>query len=72
MSRDLFPIMRVLHSLWGQTMNFVLMCFVWLCVISLVAGVSAWLIYEVFGGVQAYRNDWRGRVSFGIREFFLL
>ena len=56
----------------GQTMNFVLMCFLWIFLLCLVAGVLAWLIHEMFGGVQAYRNDWRGRCGLAIREFFLL
>lgn len=53
-------------------MTFVLMCFLWIVFFILVAGVLAWLIHEVFGGVQAYRNDWRGRCGLAIREFFLL
>lgn len=53
-------------------MTFVLMCFLWIVFFILVAGVLTWLIHEVFGGVQAYRNDWRGRCGLAIREFFLL
>lgn len=53
-------------------MNFILMCGVWIAFLVLVAGVLTWLIQEMFGGVQAYRNDWRGRCSLAIREFLLL